>query len=442
MINWATEPKLWPHLWKTRPQMFWYLYPSLKIFSAEVQKKWIPEFLPRGPFQQHPQFGWHLQKDGNDVVAIHFNSGVSIYGKSYMTNEELLQTGSVHYLALDEEPPEHLMPELVMRVAATQGYISAVFTPTLSQKYWHDVMEERGTSREKFKDAHKLTVSLYDSMVYEDGTPSDWTNERINQLKNSLPSDDEIQRRIYGRFVMSKVGLKYPSFSRERNVKRAGPVPSDWLWYVGMDSGSGGKGSGHPAAIAWIAVSPDYKQGRIVEVWKGTPDQVTSHDSFTTTGDILDRYLLMKGNREVISARYDFADADLGIIASRNGIYVEKANKNHELGEGLLNTLFKNEMLDIDDRPENECLIQELLTLRRDTDKRKAKDDTIDATRYGATAPPWDMSVITDKHIIKIEKADTRSHVQKIDDERRNAPEEKDELTIDQEMEALNELYG
>jgi len=102
-----------------------------------------------------------------------------------------------------------------MRTAATDGLISGVFTPTLSQQFWYDVMEKRGQKGERFPRAHKITASLYDSQTYEDGTPSPWTNERITRILNSLPSDDEIQRRVYGRFIMDKRGLVIRAFLKK-----------------------------------------------------------------------------------------------------------------------------------------------------------------------------------------------------------------------------------
>jgi len=103
MIHLATAKDTWPKIWKTKPLTFWYLYPSLLVASKEVEKKWIPEFLPRGKYKDHPVYGWKLEKDGGLITGIHFNSGVTIVFKSYSTNEALLQTGTVWYLAFDEE---------------------------------------------------------------------------------------------------------------------------------------------------------------------------------------------------------------------------------------------------------------------------------------------------------------------------------------------------
>ena len=46
------------------------------------------------------------------------------------------------------------------------------------------------------------------------------------------------------------------------------------------------------------------------------------------------------------------------------------------------------------DIPENEPIINELLSLLRGTDKRKAKDDSVDSMRYGVTKIQWDWSKV------------------------------------------------
>jgi len=64
---------------------------------------------------------------------------------------------------------------------------------------------------------------------------------------------------------MDKGGLKYPQFDIKRHMKEAHKLPKTWLIYEGVDTGSGdeGESEGHPSAIAFVAVSPDFRQGRV-----------------------------------------------------------------------------------------------------------------------------------------------------------------------------------
>src|SRR5690606_38931105 len=118
---------------------------------------------------------------------------------------------------------------------------------------------------------------------YADGTPSPWTPEEVAKQKAKCGSEEEINRRIHGRFVSSQ-GRRFPSFVRARNMKPGyGVIDRSWDFYAGVDIGT--SGDGHPAAIVIVAVRPDYKYARVVRVWKGPRDE------YTNTSQILQKYL-------------------------------------------------------------------------------------------------------------------------------------------------------
>ena len=378
-IHWATAQELWPELWKTKPLQFWYCYPSRDVAHVEFQKKWVPEFLPRDEYRyDHPVYGWKPEIYHGRIFAIHWNGGVSTYFKTYSQDAQDLQTGTVWKMDLDEETPEEIMSELFIRLAATDGYLSGVFTPTLAQEFWRLAIEEKGPN-ERFPDAFKLQVSMYDCLFYADGTKSPWSIEQIRRAEASCKSPQEIEKRIYGRFTLAD-GLKYPSFHRSTNRKDGHPVPKEWSIWVGVDPGSGGEN--HPAAIAMVAVSPDWKQGRVVDGWRG--DGI-----ITTASDIVKKTIEMTHGIDNVRIFYDWGCRDFYTIAMEMGLQVEPAEKSHHIGETMLNVLFKNKMLWVYDYPQLEPLCTELATLKLSTSKTKAKDDFVDALRYAISKVPW-----------------------------------------------------
>lgn len=390
-IHWATAVALWPQLWATKPTQFWYFYPNYTVATVEFDEKWVKEWLPRGEMKQHPIFGWTEEKKNKEIRALRFNSGITVYFKSYDQKAEDLQTASVYSLFCDEELPEHLYSELNSRISAptVKGYFHMVFTATLGQEIWRATMEERGTRYEKFPTAAKWQVSMYDCLTYMDGSNSLFTPDYIDEIKRSCKNEAEIQRRVYGRFVLAE-DLKYGSFSKPLNFVPAHKLPKGWHIYVGVDIGSGG--TAHPAAIAFVAVKPDFTAGRVFLGWRG--DGVT-----TTAGDVLDKYLELRGSRKVTAAYYDHQAKDFFTIASRRGVPFLKADKARDAGEGLLNVLFKNGMLKIYD---GECkelakLVTELMSLKNSTPKPQAVDDFIDALRFAVTQIPWDFEAIRRK---------------------------------------------
>lgn len=444
-IHWATEPTLWPELWETRPITFWYLYPSLKVADGEAKLKWIPEFMPRGEMKEDPQYGWKVTKAPNGLISgFEFNSGITLLFKSYDQSVENLQTGTVWAMGIDEELPLELWPELQLRVGATDGYISAVFTPTLSQQYWYDVMEETDPKKLKLPTAHKIQASLYDCLTYEDGMPSRWTTARIKKIEQTLPTPEEVQRRVYGRFIMDKSILKFPSFSVEENTCPEREIPKDWVYYVGIDSGSGVQGTkttfSHPAAIVFVAVAPSYQEAIVTDVWVGTPNNIVGDDKNTTAADILTKYVHMRIGKTVVAAYFDYADRDLGIVAERESIPMQKAEKRHDIGEGLMNTLFKNKMLTIFSNHGGMELVDELSNLRQDTVKQKAKDHACDALRYALSSVQFDFMNITGGQETPVQPRRVTSEDMKKD--RRLAYDREPKISeLDAEIEELNELY-
>jgi phage terminase large subunit-like protein len=433
-IHWATAIQEWPKLWPTQPRQFWYLYPTRDVAHIEFKKKWEPEFMPREEFKDDKQYGWKQELYHNRIFAIHWNSGVSTYFKTYAQDVQDLQTGTVHRIDLDEETPEELMSELFMRLAATDGHMSGVFTPTIGQDYWAAAFEF-GSPEERFKDAFKQQVSMYDCLTYADGTPSHWTVEKIERAKAACKTEADIQRRIYGKFVVSE-GLKYPSFHPVKNRKPFHYLPKNWLYFAGVDIGGGGEA--HASAIVILGVSPDYKQGRVVDGWMGSGE-------ITTVSDVVRRYIELTKPYPYVRLFYDWASKDFHTIATDMGLNPEPAEKNHAIGEALLNTLFKNNMLMIYDSPQLNPLVFQLKNLKNSTPKGKAKDDFPDALRYACAKVPWNWDgLILNAPEAGPPKIITRQ--EQLDKDRRDfalgLAERGGLITADTEIEAWNSLFG
>jgi hypothetical protein len=364
------------------------LYPSAEVADIEFTTKWAPEFMPRGNMRNSPVYGWRIKRDKGYIKQIEFASGVTVVFKFHSQKAVVLQTASVDAVFADEELPVKIYDEIMFRLAATRGYFHMVFTATLGQDLWRRAMEPGNPSEEAFPDAFKRCVSMYDCLFYKDGTPSHWTPEYIeNEIIPKCKSEAEVQKRVYGRFVLDS-SMSYYGFNPEKNIgpPLSTPKPS-WGVYAGVDPGSGGVAA-HPAAIIFLAVSPDNKKGIVFKGWRGDGIE-------TTSGDVFEKYNVMARGLTVIDKRYDYSAKDFGLIAERAGITFNKANKSRLEGEELLNTLFRNGMLEISGGDvELQKLITELMTLRKGSDKSKARDDFIDALRYVVMAIAWDWEAL------------------------------------------------
>ena len=386
----ATEPERWKSLWglDKPPGMFWYFYPDQGTVNREFETKWL-EWLPNGAGERDRQCGWKAigGNRSRDISGIKFNSGVSLYFLTYTKRAASLQASTVHQVTADEELPLHLYDELILRLTRTKGVFNSVFTPTLNQAFWQEVFE---TNR-RLPLAYKRMVSMYDCLQYEDGTPSEFfTLDTIRDIESKCKSQEEIDRRVHGKFV-KEGGRRFSGFSVLDNVKDRTPIPDDWSYYAGIDPGSGGL-TGHPAAVVICALSPDCRRGAVVDCWRGD-------DVETASKDILDAYIKLKGNRHITLAVYDWQAKDFEITSSRLGYGFVKANKARELGIDTLNMLFKARVLDVQrdvgDDGEMEKLITELNLARANKGAMFAKkkdDDLMDALRYCVMAMPWDLT--------------------------------------------------
>lgn len=433
-IDWSTNVKKWSLLWKTKPMQFWYLYPTRDVATNEFEMKWVKEWLPRGEFKDDPQYGWKEEYKDGEIMAIQFSAGPKVFFKTYAQNVQSLQTATAHAIFCDEEIPEDLFSELQFRLAATDGYWHLVFTATLGQDLWRRTIEERGTRDEMFPHAAKWQVSAYDCMRYEDGSPSIWTNEKIQRMINGCKSQNEVLKRVWGKFVLD-TGLKYPAFDRAKNfTDEVVKNTPDWRFYAGVDIGSGGE-KGHPAAIAFVAVNADFSKGVVFKAWRG--DGID-----TTSADILNKYIEMRGTLKMTAQYYDWQSKDFFNFASRVGESFIPAEKSHDIGEDYINVLFKNRMLSLyADDPELQKLGIELSSVRKATHKTKAKDDLCDALRYSITKIPWDWSKISDKplDIPEVKMVPTELEM------RRGAfvwGSEEEEKRIEEEFSEWNEHYG
>jgi len=435
-LHWATEDKLWPKLWKTTPRQFWYLYPSKDVISSEFDKKWVPEFMPRDEMKTHPKYGWEIKRKVGIPHEIRFNSGVSIFFKTYSQDVHNLQSGTVHAIFADEELPENLYDELMFRLAASEGHFHCVFTATRGQDFWRRSIERIGCRDESLVGAFKLQVSMYDCQFYADGSIGPWNEKKINRIKNSCKSKAEVDRRVYGKFVLDS-GLKYGCFTRDNNMIADRKINPNWHIYSGVDIGSGGP-KGHPAAICFVAVRPDYQYGIVFKGWKGGKSIVT------TSSDILAKYRELRGTMKPTLQCYDHQAVDFFTYASRLGETFEKAEKSHDIGEDIINVLFKNNMLDILDIEELQGLPTELTSLTTEVAKRFAKDDFVDAMRYSVTKIPWDWTAITDE--IEIHAKKKEDNLSEEDKRRKQFfgenYEREEQQRVEDEIEEYNDLFA
>jgi phage terminase large subunit-like protein len=395
LVKLATGVKDWPKIWADKPQTFIYMLPNQKLHDENARTKWV-SVLPKHEFEDHPDYGWKWLKRGKAYTGIEFNSGVTILFLSYGQTVTNMQNISAHVIAFDEEPDSEIVPEVQTRTSAIKvaqanrknawgGFKIFAFTPTKSQNFFREVLEETGP-KERWPvsqgNVWKKCVSLFECKKHSSGRVSIWTEKKINSIIKSLPTEAEVKRRVYGRFQASE-DLVYPQFTRTHNILEYIPPLNGYQFYAGIDYGSGG--TGHPSAIVFVAVNPDYTRAYVTDCWIG-------ENILTTCSDVIDKYRSMIRGREIVNAYYDWGAKDLHTFAMRAGMNLMKANKDNKIGEDILNALFKNQMLTVCTTDyDSNLLCTQLTTFVKKRHKNKTFDDLIDALRYAVSSIPWDF---------------------------------------------------
>ena len=349
VIHWATCPDLWPKLWPTKPTQFWYFYPSKDVATVEFDEKWEKEFMPRGAAKSHPIYGWEKNMKFGSIHDIRFNSGVSIYFKSYEQSAGNVQTSSVYLIACDEELPVAYWPEVSARRDGllVDGYFNMTFTATLSQRFWFEVIECKGLPNERLPEAKKIQISLYDCQKYMDGTPTGWTKERIQKRIESCQSEREVQRRVMGRFVNEELAL-IDCFTEEKNYKHGEfIIPSTWSKTISLFV------STRTTGVCVLAISPDLDKVVVSECYKFD----------FTNFEVLEKVHNLRG-KKLMELNVNSGASDFITMANNSGIFFTtiKAPKN-----GLkdkINSFFKTEVLEIAKSKNSSELVMQIRTIK------------------------------------------------------------------------------
>jgi phage terminase large subunit-like protein len=401
VLNLSWRPELWPiYFGKKTPRLFIYLYPDKDTATDEFLTKWKP-YMTTDP--DDPQYGYKAEFDQKKIKRIVFTTGVTLTFKFYSQSASNLQANTADLVAMDEECPQAIWDELMVRTQSTRmagsGLVSMVFTATLGQAYLFDTMERRGTPQEKFKNAFKNQISLYDCLTFADGSPN--PNLTVKKIEEEIiptySSQNEIDKRVFGRFVKDSGLLFY--FNEDLNTEPYDwEMVKDWMFFTGVDFGSGGQW-GHSSAISLVAIDPSWSQVRLVKSYHSQKLRMTQ-------GDLLETF--KKRFRKYNATNYfDGAAVDFGQLADREAVPFLPAEKSHEIGVGLLNSLFKTGQLKIftgHEAGDNQIIVQELMQVDSDTPKKNRVDDGADSLRYAIAAQAVRITPLKSISQVKKEK--------------------------------------
>jgi hypothetical protein len=417
--------RLW-HWGDNQPRVIWYVLPTQDHINDAFDDNWEAGLLSRGEAKKEGLFAWKVLKKGKDIKGIQFlATGCKLMFITLAARGSSHQGRSVGAILFDEEPDVAKIGEFLARGASfncpTTGrslmIVCYAFTPTSAQDwfkkifcyqdehflskipldlkakyFWNKQLEEYRTctklqeKEELMKNSPttwKRRVSMFEANRFMSGKQGRYTEDRVREFIAVQPSKKDIMVRVFASFEKEDNGGNiYKYFNKEQHTAWMAKMPHDMkttggIRTAGLDYGSG---SNHPGGVVITWISPDFKKIRVIKMWRGEKGKVT------TAEDIVQKYLEMSAGMNIDFPFYDWSCADLNTIYWRmTGKELQKAQKNHEIGVGLVDTLFKNNMLQFwgySDEPYLDWVATDYEGISHSVAKKDREDTLSDCIRY------------------------------------------------------------
>lgn len=229
---------------KNRPGAFgWVVSLTAQVQRDVAQKKvlhylrpdWIVDIIMQSGRKDAPERGIVDQ-----IIVKNVLGGTSVIGfRSCDQGREKFQGSSLDFVWFDEEPPEDIYTECLMRVADRRGDIFGTMTPLKGLTFIY---------REIYLNKKNNPEIWYEFMEWSDNPFL--PKKEIALLESTLDATT-LQARKYGKFC-TREGLVYPEFDESVHVIPPFDVPEDWQDNISIDPGLK-----NPLSAHWYAVDFD-----------------------------------------------------------------------------------------------------------------------------------------------------------------------------------------
>lgn len=204
-----------------------------KIIWPEI-KRWTPMSALRGGT-------WTDAYDSLERT-LNFENGSFVEFMSYDQKLDKFAGTSRHFVHFDEEPPQDIYTECLLRLLDTKGSWWMTLTPVQGMLWMYDDIYMKGKNDPLGSEISVIEVETYENPYLE--------QEEISKLEVILA--DEADARIKGKFIR-RGGLIYSSFDPQIHViDPLKEIPKNWEIYA-----SGDHGYNNPTSWHWHGVDPD-----------------------------------------------------------------------------------------------------------------------------------------------------------------------------------------
>jgi phage terminase large subunit-like protein len=256
------------------------------------------------------------------ITVRHVSGGESVVQlRSYDQRREAFQGTSQHVVWLDEEPPQDILTECLLRTMDTPdlpggGMLMLTFTPLMGLTPLILQFLPGGQPGGAVAGNRHVTTATWDDAPHLSLLARE-------ELWGSIPP---FQRDARSKGVPQLgSGAIYPVAESEITVADH-PIPDHWPRCFGMDAGGGNK----PTAAVWLAKNPDTQTWEIYSTYKSSAAEPVIHatavksrgDWIPGVGDCAALIMLEHDSRQLIDAyRTMGLDLELPDKAVETGIY-------------------------------------------------------------------------------------------------------------------------
>ena len=236
-----------------------------------LPKSWISEIIMLTGRRDSPAGGVIDQIKIKNVFG-----GISTLGfKSCDQGREKFQGSSLDFVWFDEEPPQDIYEECLMRVMDRRGDIFGTMTPLKGKTFIYN---------EIFLNRRKKREIWHEFMTWEDNPYL--SKKEAKLLETSLDSKT-LDARKYGRFSDGE-GLVYPEFDEAVHVIKPFPVPPEWQDNISIDPGLNNPLSAHWYCTDWdgniYVVAEHFAAGRDIDFHANAIKEISRKLGWKTDG--------------------------------------------------------------------------------------------------------------------------------------------------------------
>jgi len=293
-----------------------------QVLLPELARWCPPSLLKNGSWEDSYQ---------KEPPELHFQNKSFIEFKSYEQALVKFAGTSRDLIHHDEEPPQDIYKENLMRIIDCHGRMTLTMTPVEGMTWTYDQIYHKGKPEDESVEPDPMF-----HIIEADMLDNPYIGEVEAQLVLSNLDKDERLARQQGKYVMIG-GLVYPMFNRSVHVVDGFDVPANWDIYASMDHGLR-----NPTAWLWHTVDPIGRVITFAEYYDKEKSVAEHAVEYHKMNEMLGRYPTYNVGDPSIKNRNAVSMTSIQQEYIKNGIFIILGNSDVAAGINRVRNYLRN----------------------------------------------------------------------------------------------------